>query len=110
MQRGVDLEMRDEISFGTTEETLAVVNEAIKAIEAGVFEGVIVVSKGDHTSGYVHNGDMDDRLRVVDMIFEVMYRMRETGEPNITAFELFMQEMYKRFKYYFSKWEEHLNV
>jgi len=93
--------MPADFSF-TKDEMLVCLKDTKAALEAGVFEGVIAISKGADTHFYVNNGTVTHRVNLVDGVFSIMWAMADTGEPNKTAFDAFMYEMYVRFKHYFS--------
>jgi len=87
----------------TKDEMIICLKDTKEAMEANVFEGVIAISKGADTHFFVNNGTVTHRVSIVDGVFSIMWAMSEKGEPNKTAFDAFMYEMYLRFKYYFAE-------
>ena len=92
------------------ENVLAAMKECIDSLNADVFEGVIIIAKGNEIECHVRAGTVEQRLNIIDLIFNIMYKMRELPEHrevNEAAWNFFMSEMYKRFKFYFAETYKH---
>lgn len=62
------------------------------------FEGVLVYSHEDKGFLHFNKGWGEDRVEAIDAVFQSIY-----GEPNEKTRTFFIEEMYKRWKYYFGK-------
>ena len=84
------------------DKSLRELKEIIESIEEGTFEGIIVGvcrnagNDGDIGALKYNRGNAEQRILAVDLVFRAIYE-----EPNDESRNFFMQEMYKRWKYYF---------
>ena len=87
----------------TPEATITMLKECIDSINAGVFEGIVIVSKGVETGCWINKGTVGQRISIVDLMFTIMYKMQKIKpETNVPGWQFFMEEMYKRFRFYFA--------
>jgi len=87
-------------------ELIQSLKKAIVDIENGTFQGVIWSSdiKNGVIYGKAVSGDMNDRINVLDLLFQSIYE-----ESNMESRTWGMMEIYKRFKYYFGNLESMLD-
>lgn len=81
------------------DEAISELHKIIDEISKGKFIGVIGYSNTKAKQGFLiaEKGSAEDRIRIVDAIFQSMY-----AEPKEESKRYYMLEMYKRWKHYFA--------
>ena len=83
------------------EEILASLNEVRQALEAGVFEVIIIISKGADLDCHFKGGSMAQPISVLDFLCTMMLYQKEKG--NEDGYNYFLNELVKRTNFLLSR-------
>ena len=83
------------------QEILASLNEVKQALEEGVFEGIIIISKGADIDCHFRGGTMSQPISVLDFLCTMMLFQKEKG--NEDGYNYFLNELVKRTNFLLNK-------